>query len=101
MLIEVENPLAAKTGDRVVLSLKTVSLIKAAFLIYIFPILCMLAGALVGSYVAGRMGANVSAMAAICGGSAFVVAILFIRFQGNRLGQKPDYRPKIVRIIRV
>ena len=100
MLIKVENRLAAKTGDRVVLTLKTASLLKAAFLIYIFPILCMLIGAMIGSYLAGRMEADASAVAAICGGSAFVAAILFMKYQGNRMGSRSDYTPKILRVIR-
>lgn len=100
MLIKVENQVAARIGDRVVLTLKTASLLKAAFLIYIFPILAMLVGAIIGSYVAGRIDADVSVVAAIFGGSAFVAAILFMKYQGNRLGRRPDYTPKILRVIR-
>ncbi len=100
MLIKVENQVAAKRGDRVVLTLKTASLLKAAFLIYIFPILAMLLGAIIGSYIAGRMEANASVLAAIFGGSAFVAAILFMKYQGNRMGHRPDYMPKILRVIR-
>lgn len=100
MLIKVENSVSARTGDRVVLTLKTASLLKAAFLIYIFPILAMLVGAMIGSYFAGRMEVNVSAVAAIVGGSAFLAAILFMKYQGNRMGRRSDYTPKILRVIR-
>jgi len=100
MMIKVENRVAAQAGDRVVLTFKTASLLKAAFLIYVFPILCMLMGAVFGSFWAGRMGTNVSTVAAICGVSAFAAAILFMKFQGNRMGRRSDYTPKILRVIR-
>lgn len=100
MLIKVENQVCARVGDRVVLTLKTASLLKAAFMIYIFPILAMLVGAMVGGHFAGRMEVDVSTMAAIVGGSAFVAAIFFMKYQGNRMGRRSDYMPKILRVIR-
>lgn len=100
MMIKVENRVAARAGDRVILTLKTASLLKAAFLIYILPILAMLVGAMIGGHFAGRMEADVSAVAAISGGSAFVAAILFMKYQGNRMGSRSDYTPKILRVIR-
>ena len=100
MLIKVENRVAARIGDRVLLTLKTKSLLKAAFLIYIFPILALLAGALIGAHFAEQMEANVSAIAAIVGGSAFLAAILIMKYQGNRMGRRSDYTPKILRVIR-
>ena len=61
------NDAGAKVGDRIVLSIETSSLLKATFLLYVFPILVLLAGALMGQGIAPYIGVNPSGFAAVVG----------------------------------
>jgi sigma-E factor negative regulatory protein RseC len=98
-MVEVENPIHAKVGDRILLNVKTASLLKVSFLIYVFPILCMIAGAGLGQgagIIAGLNPAWTSPVGAVV---FFLGALFYMKSKGNRLAQSADYRPKIVRIL--
>ena len=72
---------------------------KATFLLYVFPILLLMIGALVGQEVAPHLNFNPSGLSAITGFSFFIAAVLFIKARANKLALKKEYRPKIVKII--
>ena len=98
--VEVVNAVNAQPGDRVVISFETTSLLKATFLIYTFPILCLLAGALAGRELAPLLAWEESTAAGIIGFSVFFVSMLFVHYKANRMGKKDQYRPHILRIMR-
>jgi len=98
MKVEAINIAGAKIGDKIILSFKTSSLLKAAFLLYLFPILCMLTGAFMGQCFASAFSYNESVFSAVAGFLFFFMAIFFIRSKGNRMAARDKYRPKIIRI---
>jgi sigma-E factor negative regulatory protein RseC len=100
MEVEVLNPMGAKEGDRIVVDMPTTSLLKASFLLYIFPIICMIAGAALGIQLAERFGYNESTLSALTGFGAFCISVAYIKYKGNRLADQQAYRPKIVKILR-
>ncbi|MFZ7128206.1 MAG: SoxR reducing system RseC family protein [Desulfobacterales bacterium] len=100
MEVEVLNPMGAQVGDRIVVDMETASLLKASFLLYVFPIICMIAGATIGVGMAGRLGLDDSAMSATLGLGAFAVSVLFIKYKGNRMARHQAYRPRITKILR-
>ena len=73
-------------------------MIKGTFLIYMFPILCLLAGAGIGVRLSPVLGLDESALAAVIGFGAFALAISMVIFLGNRLARKDAYKPRIIRI---
>jgi sigma-E factor negative regulatory protein RseC len=99
MEVEVANDIGAKEGDRIVLTLETGSMLKALFLLYIFPILVMLAGAVVGMKAAAAIDVNASAASVVVAFSALFAAVLFVRKKANQLAQRAGYRPRITRIL--
>jgi sigma-E factor negative regulatory protein RseC len=99
MEVEAINRAGAQVGQKVVLSFDTSPLLKATFLLYVFPIITMIAGAFAGQQLARNFNINVSLLSAIFGFLFFGLTILFVRSKGNKLAQKEEYRPKIVRII--
>ena len=100
MEVEAANPAGAKAGDRVVLSLDTGPFLKATFLIYMVPILAMLLSAFVGQECAPALGWSGSAAAGIFGLAGAVAAVFFVRIKANRLAQKQEYKPCIIRVLR-
>jgi len=99
MEVEAINQAGAQVGQKVMLSFGTSPLLKATFLLYVFPILTMIAGALVGQQLAPNFNVDASFLSATFGFLFFGITILFVRFKGNKLAQRDEYRPKIIRVI--
>jgi sigma-E factor negative regulatory protein RseC len=97
--VEAINPVGAQAGDRIQMLISTSSLLKATFLLYVFPILCMLFGAVAGHWSAIGAGLNPSVMAALGAFAFFVAAMVVVRTHGRRLGRNNAYRPQIIRIL--
>lgn len=98
MEVNAINTVHAEVGDTVILKFETTSLLKATFLLYVFPILCLLAGAVIGEKTAPLLGVDPIAFSAILGFAFFGAAIFFVRYQGNRMGALKQYQPRILRI---
>ena len=99
MEVKAINEAGAKVGDRIVLSFETASLLKATFLLYVFPILLLIAGALIGQETAPYFNYNPSGFSAILGFSFFIAAVVIIKFKANQMAKKNEYTPKIVKIL--
>ncbi len=97
--VEAINSAGAKVGDRIQLAIKTSSLLKATFLLYVFPILCMLIGGFVGNAAAPQLNMDASLLSATAALACLVMALLIVRIKGRRLASKAAYRPKIIRVI--
>ena len=97
--VEVINEIGARVGDRILIDIKTSAFLKATFLLYVFPIIGLLAGALLGVQAAGYYGYDSSACSALFGFAAFFLTAAFVRIQGNRMGQDRAYRPQIIRVL--
>jgi sigma-E factor negative regulatory protein RseC len=93
------NPAGARVGDRILLGIDTGPFLKATFLLYLFPILCLIAGALSGQWAAGFLALDASTGAAAAGFGCFVAAMSFVRIRGNRLARDARYQPKILRVL--
>jgi len=100
MEVEAVNTIGARAGDTIVLSIKTASLLKATFLLYVFPLIPLLAGALAGNWLAGRYGLDPSIASAAGGFLLFFLSFFFVRIRGNRLAETAAYKPRIIRILR-
>ena len=99
MEVEAINEAGAQIGDQVVIGFETASLMKVSFLIYIFPILGLIAGAIVGEAVAPYFSMNKSLSALLIGGFVFFLCYLFVRKKGNELAKDRSYHPKVIRIL--
>jgi sigma-E factor negative regulatory protein RseC len=97
--VEAVNLVNAKVGDLIQISIDTRALLKATLLLYIFPIVCMLAGGLIGNTIGVRMGMNPSPASALIAVASFLGALGIVRIRAGRMALKLEYRPKITRII--
>jgi sigma-E factor negative regulatory protein RseC len=94
------NAANARVGDRVVISFHTGSLLKAMFLLYMFPILCLLLGAVIGNNYADNLQMDPSGFSAVIGFLFFGGAVVFVKTKGNQMAEKDEYQPKIIRILK-
>jgi len=99
MEVKAINEAGAKVGDRIVMSFDSASLLKATFLLYVFPILLLIIGAAIGQETAPYFDFNPSGFSAIIGFSFFFAAVLIIKVRANKLAKKKEYRPKIIKVL--
>ena len=99
MEVKAINEAGAKAGDRIVLSFETASLLKASFLLYVFPILLLILGAAIGQQTAPYFGFNPSGFSAVVGFSFFFGAVLIIKYKADKLAKKNAYLPKVIKIL--
>lgn len=99
MEVEAINQVSAQVGQKVVLSFDTSPLLKATFMLYVFPILTLIAGAFIGQQIAVSFNFNKSLWSAMIGFLFFGLSILFVKSKGNKMAQREEYQPKIIRII--
>lgn len=98
MIVKTINAAHAAVGDQVVVSLKTGAFLRVTFLIYLFPVLCLLFGALAGQQAAAALGASSSAVSATAGFGCLIIAVVIVRRKAQRMAESTDYQPTIVRI---
>jgi len=99
MEVEALNAANAKIGDHILLSVESSALLKVSFLLYIFPVLLMLLGAIAGEKLAALFAVDASLLSALLGFFSFGVAFVLIRLTHQRLARKECYQPRIVRIL--
>ena len=101
MEVEAINRIGAMAGDGVMIEVQTRPFLKATFLLYVFPIVCMILGAVLGEKLAPQMGYDdASALSAILGFAFFFISVWIVKTKGKKMGEDEAYRPKIVRILK-
>jgi sigma-E factor negative regulatory protein RseC len=99
VLIEVVNDLQANIGDHVEISVPTGSLLKLSLLVYIFPIIALIVGAVLGGAWAQSFGLP-STLASILGGGFAMGITFYILKRIDRIERvKGEYQPRITRIL--
>ena len=99
MEVKAINSAGASVGDRIVLSFETASLLKAAFLIYVFPIILMITGAVLGQVLAAFIDFSPSGLSVLLGFAFFFSALFIIKTRANKMAKKNAYQPKITKIL--
>ena len=88
-VLDVQNPLGAKPGQRVSFEIKETNMLKAAFVVYIMPLIAMFLGAVAGFWLGEKIG-KPTVMFQIGGGIlAFMLSIVYVKiFDKSAHGDK-------------
>ena len=97
--VDVINSVGAKCGDVIQITMETGALLKATFLLYVFPILFMLVGGAIGNLIGLQLSYDPSLVSAGVAIGMFILAMAFVRLRADKMALKTKYRPKITRII--
>ncbi len=99
MVVDAINPLGAKPGQHVAFEIKEVNMLKAAFVVYILPLVAVFIGALVGGLIAEKIGQWNIPFQIIGGIVAFVLSIIYIKFFDKAANKDEKMKPTITRIL--
>ena len=97
MIVTVKNTLGVEKGDQVVIGLETKPMLFLTFFLYVFPILLLIIGAIIGDSIAPTLEMNKSFCSMILGFIFFGAAFLIIRIKQSGLTQKDEFKPFLVR----
>lgn len=98
-VLDVENSLGAKPGQRVVFEMKETNMLKAAFVVYILPLIAIFLGSIGGLWVAQKLGQPIKIFQ--IGGAVlgFIVSIAYVKVFDKSTGNDSKMRPVIIRIL--
>ena len=97
--VEAVNTVKAGIGDRIQVTMETGSLMKATFLLYLFPILCMIVGGVLGHWMSLSLGIRGSILSVLLSLAFLAAAMIIVRAKGRRMGMKSAYQPRILRVL--
>ena len=97
MIVTVKNTLHVGKGDHVVIGLETKPILFLTFLLYVFPIILLTIGALIGNSLALLFQMNPSLVSMTFGFLFFGLSFYIIRKKNSSLSKKEEYKPFLVR----
>ncbi|MDO8282829.1 MAG: SoxR reducing system RseC family protein [Thermodesulfovibrionia bacterium] len=101
MEIEALNPVQAEAGQTVKVSIQSMTYLKGTMLVYGFPMIALIAGAVIGKNIGEKFFSSFDSdlCAAIFGFSAFLLAFLFAKVYSRKAETKTEYKPVISEIV--
>lgn len=97
MTIIVPNTLNVLKGDRVIVGIDSGPMLFLSFFLYVFPIILLILGAIIGDALAPTLEMNNSALSMGVGFLLFAVAFFIIRKKQAGMSKKDKYKPFLVR----
>lgn len=97
MTIILPNTLGVEEGDHVIVGINSAPMLFLSFFLYVFPIILLIVGALIGDALAPSLKMNPSALSMGFGSLLFAVAFLIIRKKQAGMSKKDKYKPFLVR----
>lgn len=101
IIVEVDNTIGAKVGDRVEVNMETVNVLKAALIAYTIPLVALLLGT-VGTFY-GLKALNITSnVELISGGVGLIftlISFLILKKNDKKFRDSKEYIPIVTRII--
>lgn len=101
VIIEAENRVNAKFGDRVVVMVGTATILKASFILYLGPIAGLIIGVALGQILVKQfvVDLNPDLLSGILGALFLIITFFGIRILGKWLAKKEGFRPVVDRVV--
>jgi len=101
MEIEAFNPVKARVGQSVRISMKPYTYLKGTMIVYGLPLVLFIAGAILGKALGEQYITTMDSdvVAAICGFALLAISMIGIRLWSRRAETKTEYKPVIEEII--
>ncbi|MBZ9634312.1 SoxR reducing system RseC family protein [Clostridium sp. FP1] len=97
LIIEAQNLIGAKAGQRVAFEMKETNMLMAAFVVYIAPLIAILLGVIAGQEVAMKFGYSVRGFQIVGGTLTFILSILNIKIFDKFAHNNKKMQPVITR----
>lgn len=101
IVVEVDNSIGAKLGDRVAVNMESMNVLKAVGIAYIFPLISLLIGT-IGTYYVLQLienTKNIEVISSIVGIIIMLISFFILRKNDSKLRESRQYIPIITKII--
>ncbi|WP_434797469.1 SoxR reducing system RseC family protein [Terrisporobacter vanillatitrophus] len=101
LVVEVDNFIGAKKGDRVEVSMESVKVLKATMLAYLVPLMFLLVGTILTYYILNliKFSGSIEVISGVVGLICTGISYLLLKRNDNKFKQSRQYIPKITKII--
>lgn len=101
LVVEVDNSIGAKKGDRVEVSMESVQVLKATMLAYLVPLIFLLAGTILTYYILDliKFSGPIEVISGVVGLICTGISYLLLRKNDDKFKQSRQYIPRITKII--
>jgi len=99
MVVEVANDLGAGKGDHVELSVPSGAVLKLSLLVYILPVVALIAGAFAGGAFAGVLHVPLSLASVIGGFLVMGITFYALKRLDRSLRPRSEFHPRMTRIL--
>lgn len=99
LVLEARNDVGAQPGQRVAIEIREVNMLKAAFIVYILPLILVFAGAVAGGVLGGNLGYSPLGFQVGGGTIALILSLLYIKFFDSAASSDVKMQPVITRIL--
>ena len=101
IVVEVDNSIGAKLGDRVAVNMESMNILKAVGIAYIFPLIGLLIGT-IGTYYVLQLienTKNIEVISSTVGIIIMLISFFILRKNDSKLRESRQYIPIITKII--
>jgi sigma-E factor negative regulatory protein RseC len=98
-VINARNPIGAKPGQHVKFEVEESHMLKAAFIVYILPLIGIFLGALLGTLIGNSVGGNLMLFQVIGGAILFVLSLVYIKIFDKSAAKDDSVKPIIKSIL--
>ena len=101
IIVEVDNSIGAKVGDRVEVNMETMNVLKAAFIVYTIPLIALLIGIVGTFYVLNAISfnGNIEVISGVVGLVLTFIVFLILKKNDKKFRDSKEYIPIVTRII--
>jgi sigma-E factor negative regulatory protein RseC len=99
IVLDARNSLGAKPGQRVMVEVQEVNMLKSAFIVYLLPLIAIFAGAMLGGYLAEPLVLPALWLQVGGGGLAFIGSVFYIKYFDRSARTDTNMQPVITRIL--
>lgn len=101
IIVEVDNSIGAKVGDRVEVNMETMNVLKAAFIVYTIPLIALLIGTVGTFYVLNAISfnGNIEVISGVVGLVLTFIVFLILKKNDKKFRDSKEYIPIVTRII--
>jgi len=99
IMLEVENSLSAKPGQKVAFVIPEANMLQAAFVVYILPLIALFVGAFIGWFIANQFGQPLIPFEIVGGIIVFILSIIYVRLYDSAARKNHRMQPRITKIL--
>lgn len=99
VIISANNTVGAKPGQRVIFEVKEANVLRAAFVVFILPLIAAFIGVILGGAIGKYIGFNIHTSQIAGGIIMFLLSMIFVKLFDKSTTASKKAQPKIIRIL--